>query len=101
MANKSAGVSQFMFLSIVHAGAITHVCVRKIVKRVQVSECYGPVSTPSILMHQLITMGTVSRGQHVCEQCGKRYSRFRWVVVSSGRMPTGFGKQGLHIQKEL
>lgn len=53
---------------------ITHMLVWKTVKRAQVLQCYGPVSTLSgsaqvLLSH--ITMGTVSRGQRVCEQRGE------------------------------
>ncbi len=79
-ANKWLGVSQVMFLSFVWA--IAHMFLWKIVKRVYVPQCCGPVSEPSKSMLALpshITMGTVSRGHHVCEHCGKRYLMFYWV----------------------
>lgn len=42
--NKLLGVSQFMFLVIVRP--IAHMPVLEIMKRVYLSQCYGPVSTP-------------------------------------------------------
>lgn len=70
---------------------IAHMLVWKTVKRAQVPQCFGPVSTLSgsvqvLLLH--ITMGTVSRGHHVCEQRGEIF-KVSLIVQTECRLVSG------------